>query len=179
MSTGGAISKSRGASSLRKELAQGGQVAAVFSKKPRRRETWRLKADKRPEFPGCNEDSLNQILQYLMNKRDYLPIIKLMMVNKWFKEVIEKKFTEVWRPIYMAWRSSFGRYSSLTYLNFRPRVVRPKDYTSDTFHMRNLPFFRKTSVLMHVRCCGMCGCTRHSTQVFWSLNMRLCRSVLV
>lgn len=35
--------------------------------------------------------------------------------------------------------------------------------------------YRKITALKCVRCCGLCGTTRHATKPFWCLGMRLCR----
>jgi len=198
MSTADSTAKSSSESSLRKSSAAYTPGGLVFSKKPRQKQVWRFKADKRDNFPGCNEDTLNQILQILMNSKQYLAVIKLAMVNKWFREIIGGKYFEVWRPMFMSWRTSHGRhpapmcalrrgngqnpdspshprYGSLTYINFKTKVVSRNDYAPGDLGHYNLRFYKKTAVLVNVRCCGMCGSTRHPTDVFWALNMRLCR----
>lgn len=199
MITADSTAQSSSGSSLKKGSVNYTPGGAVFSKKIRPRQTWRFKADKRGVFPGCNEDSLNQILTILMNGKQHLAVIKLAMVNKWFRETIGAKYFEVWRPMFMAWRTSHGRhmpvplsrlnrgqgqnpdspshprYGSLTYLNFKTKIVSRNDYVPGDLGHYNLRFYKKTAVLLNVRCCGMCGSSRHQTQVFWALNMRLCK----
>lgn len=36
--------------------------------------------------------------------------------------------------------------------------------------------YRKVTALRCLRCCGLCGTTRHATRPFWCLGKRLCRS---
>lgn len=49
------------------------------------------------------------------------------------------------------------------------------DMTPEQCHQA-LFIYRKVTALRSLRCCGMCGTTRHATRPFWCLGKRLCRS---
>lgn len=51
----------------------------------------------------------------------------------------------------------------------------PTDDSTEQQKKDALFVYRKITVLQCVKCCGLCGTTRHATKPFWCLGMRLCR----
>ncbi len=51
----------------------------------------------------------------------------------------------------------------------------PDDQATPEQRAEALFVYRKVTALKCVKCCGLCGSTRHATKPFWCLGMRLCR----
>lgn len=69
----------------------------------------------RARFPGCCTDVLDKILAIMVQNRDGLSVIKLSMVNRWFRAEISGN-VGIWHQLYLHWRGP----------------VRPKDTESLT-----------------------------------------------
>ena len=53
---------------------------------------------------------------------------------------------------------------------------RPSEDMTDEKKKQALFIYRKVTALRSLRCCGMCGTTRHATRPYWCLGKRLCRN---
>jgi hypothetical protein len=171
----------------------------VFSKKQRRKDWWKRKTPKREKFPGISEDILQIIVKHMGIHGGVLSLIKLGMVNKWFRSVIWSS-PEMWRPLLpVSMMAQFGgkdrvsvllRHSAnlhvpsgasggLGQFHGTGRIFRPPNFKTKLIKVRDeaeqFTVARKATILQNVPNCSMCGSARYVTKVFWELNMKLCR----
>jgi hypothetical protein len=95
----------------------------VEPRKKRRRLT---RASKGP-FPGCCSDVLERILGFMVQRHEGLSVIKLSMVNKWFRKEISEN-VGIWRQLYLQWRGPIEPYAQRVLVpapnHWRPTLVR-------------------------------------------------------
>ena len=171
----------------------------VFAKKPRRKDWWRKKSDKRETFPGISEDILMVITKHMGDTGGVLSLIKLSMVNKWFRTTIRNN-PMIWKPLLpmsmegvmgnrdrvsalLRYNSNLavpaGHYANTGQFSGTGKLFRPPNFKTKLIRVENedaqFAVARKAAILQNIPNCSMCGSSRYVTKTFWELNMKLCR----
>ena len=172
----------------------------VFAKKQRRKDWWKQKSDKRERFPGITEDILLIIVNHMgKTGGGVLSLIKLSMVNKWFREMIRDN-PMMWKPLLPVlmsdvsekrdrmgalWRNNVnlpvpaGASANLGQFSVSGKLFRPPNFKTKLIKVHDedthFEVARKAAILQNVPNCSMCGSSRYVTKTFWELNMKLCR----